>query len=273
MCRDIGLLWWNGSTRMLRSPSGGRLQPTLQPTNAGSMHSCTSKLLSACITFIPPVALHFLGPPRSSHGGPTAPARWRRSPRSLPPPSPPSATSLAPAAATRARCAPRAKNRTGTCVHASQPRRPPPTAATAASALAQPTVHATYALTRLVRAALAVVPRTPASRRQGHHRAPAGRCSGRCGVHAPPQVHAGVRGRRQCVQGCTWRARSARGRSGRPFEVPAATARRRPLGRRGGFMEAAPGGSGLAWGCWVVAPGPDRATRERLRSRCGRCRA
>ena len=100
----------------------------------------------------------------------------------------------------------------GACVHASQPPRAPPTAAAVASALPQPKVHATHGLTRLVLAALAVVRATdvsPASRQYGRHRAPPERCSGRCGIRAPPQVRAGGRGRRQCVQGCGWRARSA----------------------------------------------------------------
>ena len=57
-----------------------------------------------------------------------------------------------------------------------------------------------------------------------------------------------------------------------PFGVPAAAARRRPLGRRGG-LEAAPGGSGLAWASWLVAPGASRAAPARLSARCGRWHA
>ena len=203
------------------------------------------------------------------------------------------ATSPPPGAASRARCAARAKNRTGTCVRAYLPPLAPPAATAAASALPQPSVHNMHGLTRLVRAALAVVcdaDVSPTRRRQGRHRAPPGGRSGRCGAYAPPQVRARGRGRRQRMQGCGWRARSAQGRGRCPrcgrqvarrrprfgarlgFGVPAAAARWRPLGRRGG-LEAAPGGSGLPWGCWVVAPGPARAARERLRSRCGRCRA
>jgi hypothetical protein len=58
--------------------------------------------------------------PRSPRDGPTAPVRRPRPPRSLPPTLPPSAASPPPAAVTRARCAPCAKNRTDACVHASQ---------------------------------------------------------------------------------------------------------------------------------------------------------
>ena len=105
--------------------------------------------------------------PRSPRDGSTAPARRPSSVRWPAPPSPPLEASSRPAATARARCAPRAKNRTGACVHASQPPRAPPTAAAVASALPQPKVHATHGLTRLVRAALAVVRATdvsPASR-------------------------------------------------------------------------------------------------------------
>jgi hypothetical protein len=151
--------------------------------------------------------------PGSPRDGPTAPARCCWSPRSPPPSSPPSATSPAHAAATQARCVRVAKNRTCACVHALQPPRAPLAAAAAASALPQPTVHATHGLTRLVRAALAVVraAAVPLTRRQqGCHRPPRAGPTGRCSVGVPPQARAGGRGRRQRVKGCGWRARSAR---------------------------------------------------------------
>jgi hypothetical protein len=95
--------------------------------------------------------------PSTARDGSTASARRPPSPRSPSRPSPPSAASPPPAATARARCAPRAKNRNDACVHASQLPRAPPAATAAASALPQPSVHATHGLTRLVRAALAVV--------------------------------------------------------------------------------------------------------------------
>ena len=57
---------------------------------------------------------------RSPCDEPTTPGRRPTTLRWPPPPSPPSATSSPPAATARARCAPRAENRTGACVDASQ---------------------------------------------------------------------------------------------------------------------------------------------------------
>ena len=48
-------------------------------------------------------------------------------------------------------------------------------------------------------------------------RAPAGRCSSRCGVRAPSQVHTGRQGRRERVQRCSCCARSARDRGRWPW--------------------------------------------------------
>ena len=55
-----------------------------------------------------------------------------------------------------------------------------------------------------------------------------------------------------------WTQRRPLGRQSLALVCPrarAAAARRRPLGH-GSRLEAAPGGSGLAWGCWAVAPAP-----------------
>ena len=148
---------------------------------------------------------------------PTVSARWHWSPRSPPPPFPPSATSPAHAAVTRARCVPRAKNRTGACLRSSQPPRAPPAAVAAALARSQPSLQLTDGPSRSVCVASAGVGAAnapPARRRWALHWSPPRRCSARCGVHAPPQVDAGGRGRRQRVQGCEWRARIARGRCG-----------------------------------------------------------
>ena len=82
---------------------------------------------------------------------------------------------------------------------------------TAASAAHRPTVHATHGLTRLVRAALAVVRAAnvpPVRRRQGSHRAPIGRSQGAVAAvaaftrhHSTSQVDVGDQGRRYRVQG------------------------------------------------------------------------
>ena len=65
---------------------------------------------------------------------------------------------------------------------------------------------------------------------------------------------------------------SAAPSNGCPFRAgPKANARLRPVRRRGG-SEAAPGGSGLAWGWCLVAPGPVRAARARLTLRSCRGR-
>ena len=161
---------------------------------------------------------------------------------------------------------------------------------TAASAAHRPTVHATHGLTRLVRAALAVVRAAnvpPVRRRQGSHRALPGRCSGRCGVHAPSQYITGGRRRpgtpvsRAGLRCEDARARSAWGRVGRPrrgrwvalrcprfgahLGCPCGRERLRPSGRCGD-SEAAPGGLGLARGCCMVTLGagtPARATLSR----------
>ena len=78
-----------------------------------------------------------------------------------------------------------------------------------------------------------------------------------------------------------WTQRRPLGRQSLALVCPrarAAAARRRPLGH-GSRLEAAPGGSGLAWGCWAVAPAPRRQGQpgrhgtKRLRARSGRCRA
>ena len=105
---------------------------------------------------------------RANGVGSTALVAW--SPRLPPPPLTPLAISLAPAAVTRVRCAPRAKNRTDACVHASLQPRAPPTAAAAASALLQPSPHLMHCLTRLVCATSAVVhaaDASPTRRQQG----------------------------------------------------------------------------------------------------------
>ena len=57
-----------------------------------------------------------------------------------------------------------------------------------------------------------------------------------------------------------------------PFLRPAAVARLREI-TSPGCCRGAPRGSGLAWGCWLVAPGPGRAARGRLRACRGRWHA
>ena len=126
--------------------------------------------------------------------------------------------------------APHAKNRTCACVHASQPPRAPPTAAAAAFARSQPSLHLTDDASRPFCAALAVVGAAaapPPRRRWALRRAPRAGLTGRCGARVPPQARAGGRGRRQRVQGCGWRAQSARGRGGWP-RFGRWVARRRP---------------------------------------------
>ena len=83
-------------------------------------------------------------------------------------------------------------------MHAPQPPRAPPTAAAAAFALPQPTVHGTHGLTCLVRAALAVVRAAeapPASRRQG-----SGPPSGAPGVRGAAAAVAAFARRHRCAQ-------------------------------------------------------------------------
>jgi hypothetical protein len=232
--------------------------------------------------------------PRSPRDGSTAPARRPSSVRWPAPPSPPSEASSRPAATARARCAPRAKNRSDACVRALQPPRAPPRAAAAAFARSQPSLHLTYDAPRLIRAALAVVSAvdtSPTRRRWALRRALRVGLRSRCSAHVPPQARAGGRGGRQCVQGREWRAQSAYDRGGRPWRGrwvgrrrpplvpiwgcprrPSSDARLRQFGRRGG-SKAAQIGAGLAWGWWQVALGPARAVRAPVRPRFGRPRA
>ena len=147
-----------------------------------------------------------------------------------PPPLPSSTASSPPAATARARCALRAKSRTGACMRAPQPPRAPPTAAAAAFARSQPSLHLTDDASRLIRAALAVVRAagvSPTRRRWALRRAPRAGLRGRCNARVPPQARADGRGRRQRVKGCGWRALSAQDRGGCPRRGRQ-VARRRP---------------------------------------------
>ena len=137
---------------------------------------------------------------------------------------------------------------------------------TAASAAHRPTVHATHGLTRLVRAALAVVRAAnvpPVRRRQGSHRALPGRCSGRCGVHAPSQYITGGRrrpGTPVSRAGLRVRVRGARG--------AALDGRGVVVGSRCGALALVP-----IWGARADGRDCDRqgaaATRRRLQAGWG----
>jgi hypothetical protein len=146
--------------------------------------------------------------------------------------------------------------------------------AAAASALPQPSPHLMHCLTSLVCATSAVIhaaDTSPTRRRQGRHRAPRAGCGSpsqrsRAAAVAPRRpwrAAACTGGRVPCAErlGPRWTAAAwSLGRVAAPsfwclFRVPVANAKLRPLMRRSG-SEAAPSGPGLAWGWWLVAPGP-----------------